>query len=196
MAQVQHKDILDPEIHEPKGVAAAGEGDVYVADGLGSGSWKPGTQSAYGCLRLTSDQTTLGLTTSYQAINLLTLGVNWTSATISSNISADVANGYLQVSDNGDYYIDISLSIRAPAGGKAQYAFTLGIDSGAGIVEKSSFLRAFTSTDAVGIQCNVALTCIPQLTAGDKLYIMMKADTGTVKEVDVRAINFTVNRVN
>lgn len=35
----EHVDILDPEIHEPKGVAAAANGTTYVANGAGSGSW-------------------------------------------------------------------------------------------------------------------------------------------------------------
>jgi hypothetical protein len=35
----EHAAIADPEIHEPKGVAAASSGQVYVANGAGSGSW-------------------------------------------------------------------------------------------------------------------------------------------------------------
>ena len=35
----EHNTITDPEIHEPKGVAAAASGEVYVANGAGSGSW-------------------------------------------------------------------------------------------------------------------------------------------------------------
>lgn len=37
---VQHVAITDPQIHEPKGVAAASANYVYVSDGAGSGSWK------------------------------------------------------------------------------------------------------------------------------------------------------------
>lgn len=35
-----HAALTDPFLHEPKGVAAAAEGLVYVADGAGSGEWK------------------------------------------------------------------------------------------------------------------------------------------------------------
>lgn len=35
----EHSTITDPEIHEPKGAAAASVGEVYVADGAGSGAW-------------------------------------------------------------------------------------------------------------------------------------------------------------
>jgi hypothetical protein len=35
----EHSVITDPNIHEPKGVAAASAGQVYVANGSGSGVW-------------------------------------------------------------------------------------------------------------------------------------------------------------
>lgn len=36
---IQHKDITDPNIHEPKGVNVAANKTVYVADGSGTGAW-------------------------------------------------------------------------------------------------------------------------------------------------------------
>lgn len=36
---IQHASIVDPDIHEPKGVASASAGLVYVSDGVGSGAW-------------------------------------------------------------------------------------------------------------------------------------------------------------
>lgn len=39
MANVNHSSLTDPYLHEPKGVASATNGQVYVADGAGSGSW-------------------------------------------------------------------------------------------------------------------------------------------------------------
>lgn len=36
----EHVDLTDPELHEPKGAAAASADTVYVADGAGSGEWK------------------------------------------------------------------------------------------------------------------------------------------------------------
>jgi len=35
----EHVAIADPNIHEPKGIAAASADKVYVADGAGSGDW-------------------------------------------------------------------------------------------------------------------------------------------------------------
>jgi hypothetical protein len=40
MATVQHSAITDPNIHEPKGVAAATVNKVYVSNGSGSGTWQ------------------------------------------------------------------------------------------------------------------------------------------------------------
>ena len=37
---IEHVNITDPYIHEPKGVTAATVNEVYVANGSGSGSWK------------------------------------------------------------------------------------------------------------------------------------------------------------
>lgn len=37
---IEHKDIPDANLHEPKGVSAATSGKVYVADGAGSGDWE------------------------------------------------------------------------------------------------------------------------------------------------------------
>ena len=35
-----HSALADSELHEPKGVASASTGQVYVADGAGSGTWQ------------------------------------------------------------------------------------------------------------------------------------------------------------
>jgi hypothetical protein len=46
---IQHVDIADPFIHEPKGANAAASKTVYVADGAGSGAWgKVPTQGMVG----------------------------------------------------------------------------------------------------------------------------------------------------
>jgi len=39
MADVEHKNIGNANLHEPKDVSGATSGQVYVADGGGSGSW-------------------------------------------------------------------------------------------------------------------------------------------------------------
>ena len=41
MAVIEHSALTTSELHEPKGVASATSGEVYVADGSGSGTWTP-----------------------------------------------------------------------------------------------------------------------------------------------------------
>lgn len=43
MTDINHASITDPYLHEPKGVAAASSGQVYVANGSGSGAWQSQT---------------------------------------------------------------------------------------------------------------------------------------------------------
>lgn len=38
-----HKNLTDPQLHEPKGISTATENAVYFADGKGKGVWKPVT---------------------------------------------------------------------------------------------------------------------------------------------------------
>lgn len=40
MADVQHKDLPNAQLHEPKGVSAASVDTAYVANGAGSGTWQ------------------------------------------------------------------------------------------------------------------------------------------------------------
>jgi len=39
MANVAHSSLTGSDLHEPKGVASANSGEVYIADGAGSGAW-------------------------------------------------------------------------------------------------------------------------------------------------------------
>lgn len=39
MADVQHSQLTDPSLHEPKGIASADANRVYVSNGVGGGSW-------------------------------------------------------------------------------------------------------------------------------------------------------------
>ena len=45
---IEHSVVADPDIHEPKGVAAATATHVYSSDGLGSGSWGKVLPHGYG----------------------------------------------------------------------------------------------------------------------------------------------------
>lgn len=50
IATIEHSTLTDPELHEPKGAASATAGQVYVADGAGSGDWTDQVIADYLCL--------------------------------------------------------------------------------------------------------------------------------------------------
>jgi len=43
---IEHVDITDPELHEPKGASTAAVDNVYVANGTGSGTWEKITNTS------------------------------------------------------------------------------------------------------------------------------------------------------
>jgi hypothetical protein len=55
----EHSAITDPNIHEPKGVAAASANQIYIANGAGSGSWQaiPSTPETWTTVMKTANQT-------------------------------------------------------------------------------------------------------------------------------------------
>lgn len=70
---IEHVDITDPEIHEPVGCSTASSGMVYVADGLGSGTWTYLSHSALRYEAIGTGTTYTGPTT-YTLINPTTVG--------------------------------------------------------------------------------------------------------------------------
>ena len=96
-----HNALTGSDLHEPKGVAAATSGTVYVADGVGSGSWT--TLNTYKILTVakTSD-TSRSITTSLAADPTLVVPVLANSKYIldiffhgNSGIAADFKFAYV-----------------------------------------------------------------------------------------------------
>jgi len=44
---IEHADLTGDQLHEPKGVEGASLGDIYVANGTGSGTWENPLESIY-----------------------------------------------------------------------------------------------------------------------------------------------------
>lgn len=65
---VEHVNITDPNIHEPKGIANASEEKVYVSDGSGSGDWELHRDTGWGLYQDTSGGTQVFSTTSSKLI--------------------------------------------------------------------------------------------------------------------------------
>jgi hypothetical protein len=107
---IEHKDIPEAGLHEPKGASLATSGQVYVADGAGSGEWTNALANAANIkierlldgLSVASSQLPTGLDAPMQiefgpAVN-----------TISDPVMLD-ATGMVTINETGTYRIKLSL---------------------------------------------------------------------------------------
>jgi hypothetical protein len=70
MADVNHNTLTDPYLHEPKGISTALAGQLYVADGSGSGTWVENSRIFGGYLTFsTGSPYAHSVTTSDTALN-------------------------------------------------------------------------------------------------------------------------------
>jgi len=59
---IEHKDITGADLHEPKGVASANAGEIFIADGAGSGSWQHNIIANHGQMTVTNNATATSVT--------------------------------------------------------------------------------------------------------------------------------------
>jgi len=112
----EHVDILDPEIHEPKGVAAAADHEIYIANGAGSGAWTKNLMTTHGDMIITSNvtatvtaaaaDTTLATDSDYVKII-----AGWTLAH-GEGITLNVDE--MVVPEDGDYFISFWADVKTP----------------------------------------------------------------------------------
>ena len=104
MANVQHNALTDPNIHEPKNITSAIEGQVYMANGSGSGTWKLPSGHAYGELYITAGTTAQALAAA-SGTSILNPTDEWTSG-YNNHITQIPANGTLTITNAGLYDVN------------------------------------------------------------------------------------------
>lgn len=90
---LEHKELTDPNLHEPKGIAEAYENSVYVCTGEGTGSWHPLTISEM-------DYSPLPLQTYNQSTNSAVTTLNLAGTGAITDGSINDALNYTQVNKN------------------------------------------------------------------------------------------------
>ena len=189
----QHSAIADADRHEPKGASTAAVGTTYISDGAGSGTWKPVQISHFACLSASSTGNTTGITTAYQAINNANLGgtITWAENNVAV-LTTNTTSGFITITEAGDYHIIAAISIVGVTN-PSTFSFTIGVDSGSGIVEKSAAILAQIKTTSTSDTKQAVITCLPSLLAGDDVYLMVKEAGGN--ELAITTINFTISRI-
>lgn len=161
----EHVNLTDPNLHEPKGIAAASDQGVYVANGTGSGTWTDirtiGASAVYGEVYQQANSTATAITSSgvFYAI----------SGTYSEghldNIAWSTDHWVVQVA--GDYKISCSLSFTGQTNETFEFDFL--VDEGSGFVAKAhGAIRRKTSSADVGA-CH--LQSIDTYAVGDKIQL-------------------------
>lgn len=111
MANVQHKDIVDPNVHEPKGIVFAPLGSAYVSNGDGSGSWQevltPGGLGITPSAVFTLDKD-IGST---EYSSGFVFPGPWSTSVSWGDVRVNPSSGFLQVNRSGIYLVSASYKI-------------------------------------------------------------------------------------
>jgi hypothetical protein len=167
---VQHKNITDPDIHEPKGVAAAAVGKVYVSDGAGSGSWQYPSGYAHGEIYIDAGVTaqTLSVGSGYAKLNPTG---EWTAG-VSNIITPSPSTGELTLDGAGNYLITFwcQFSTASLTSGTL-YNFKYALDGSVSprVLTVSKFSNGSD-------KLHISATGIATVTAGQKLSIYVGGD--------------------
>lgn len=177
MADLEHKDITDPNIHEPKGISSASSGDVYVANGSGSGAMTSrktiAVKPVYGQIYFDGNATATTLTTQntyYRIAGTYTNGQSNEMTLGSNQIEVDIA---------GVYEVTLNLSVYQNGGSTDQHKIAIAVN---GTPQNPTMTKALSSsTDPESLD----LTAVLSLSDGDVLYPMITNTSNNSKSAVV-----------
>ena len=178
----EHSTIADPNIHEPKGVSTATAGQIYVADGAGSGVWVDAFQ--YGHIYTQeSDSATLGsIGTTAQTLPFTTNGEDHVSV-------SDSPNNRITLTSAGVYWVSFSGSVSTvTSGDSGTYKFKIALDG------VNSHLEAERVLSGSGDLGDIATIGILSVTAGQQLTISVESDNGADSD-DLNLVNLELTAV-
>jgi len=215
---IEHSIITDPNIHEPKGVAAASSGKVYVANGAGSGTWalanpkgsdtavirtspisdgagglewKHNPGSVHGEIYLAAASVSVGPTggTITTDTDYRVVGPTWTLNPDTYLTQLHASNSGLQVLVKGHYLISAYISFLSGAvASGTDYALKYRINN----VATLSTRRIVTEKVTAGAdRITLSASALVMLNANDYIELMLgssTADTVTVSDASITAI--------
>lgn len=173
----EHRVLTGADLHEPKGISTASSGQVYIADGAGSGSWLSPGGSAYGEMKVTNNASTIALTAGSLTTNANYIKVDsgiWTS-TRTNNMTFG-ASGYLEVEVAGVYEIAFWGSVSISAVGTNLVAFKYSTDDTNGSLSARKVTRQSNNAGDIG---SVSGSGFVTLAIGDKLSLWTVCDANT-----------------
>lgn len=185
---IQHRDIPDAQLHEPKGAAAAASGAVYVANGIGGGVWTIGDR--YAELYITAGVTGLALPAA-NAFTRLDPGAEW-KAGVASGLTVTPADGTFTIDATGAYSLSFwaTFSTASLASG-TRYNFKYAVN---GVVAPRQ-LSTYKTSNGVDT-LSVSATGLSGFTAGDVVSIYVGGDaTSSGTSITVVEAGFNLHKV-
>jgi hypothetical protein len=173
---ILHKNISDPDLHEPKGCSSATSKSVYIADGNGTGSWNRITGT--GELYISSTKTisvpaavdaTLNTNTDYVKVNATGM---WTGG-LQDGVNYDITAGELVITRSGSYELAKWVSHYVNGTTNRNLAFKYAVN---GVL---SDRKVATSSYHSGELNSSSATGFVELTEGDRISLYV-ACTGAV----------------
>lgn len=176
---IQHSIITDPDIHEPKGVATATSGKVYISNGSGSGTWEYPPAKAHAEIYITGGTTAHTLAGS-SAYSLLNPSGEWTESTAIDHLTTTPASGIITLTQAGHYYVSFwcTFTTAAIASGSI-YNFKYALDG----TESTRKITIAKRTNGVDI-IQVSATGMVTATANQTLSMFVGGD-GTSSGTDI-----------
>ena len=183
MTIVQHKNIDNSQLHEPKDISLAVANKVYVSDGLGSGSWQYAI--AHGGVSFINEASPFVIPAPNTYIKLAPVTTPQTSA-IEFTEGTDCSLTYTGIKQRvAVIHADVCLSETSTS---AFRNASLAIYRN-GVLLPFTFasgnLPAYISTDRVQIHCSVKTSAV----ANDKFEVYIK--TGVATNVELHSIQLT-----
>ena len=181
---VEHVDITDPYVHEPKGAAAANSGEIYVANGAGSGAWT--NKKTFSVLPYYGAMATLANATATSMATALTYYQIAGTFTVGTVNGFTFASNQLTVPATGIYQITYDFLITQSGGADQTYKMSVGINGTAQTFGTPSITCVDTET------ASGTYRLITALTAADVIYPMATNDTNDAKGFTATQLIFNV----
>lgn len=124
---MQHVDITDPNIHEPKGISTATVGQVYIANGAGGGTWLAPSFGGLKVVENTNSFTPVAADIAQYKQLTVANGVTW-QASESSNIT--LGTDSITLNGAGVYRIEFWGVISTAAATGTQFGIKFALDGG------------------------------------------------------------------
>lgn len=176
----EHNVISDPDIHEPKGIASASDGEVYVANGAGSGAWTAPGGATFGEMKVINNATTITpgaaadgtLNTDSDYVKVDT-GI-WVTGSV-DGVTFD-SSGYLEVTIPGLYEISAWICFKASINNTLT-AFKYSIDDTNTTLSPRKLSRLASTASDTG---STAASGFMTLDAGAKISFWVAVDNAAV----------------